>query len=379
MPQQDLYMKLSDQFQDAALDPRAWPDALCAVADHLGVDGCQCLAIEASTGHVAFGAVGRVDPAAQREYEEHYHAHDFRRPRYLAYAPLTAFTDRDISTPEERRHSPFHQEFLVRHDCGNVMLANFPLGESLTGVLALGRSLSKADYDDVARRRLEALLPAVRNAVRTRLEIDRLQVRAVALEAFLDTCDFGVFLLDRGGHMTYANAEALRLLAPGDCLRVKQARLTPVDPVASGHYGGMMFALQQTGLGAAGAGGVAMRLARANGLPGVDICLRPLRQTGWAVYGHGAEYALVAVDLAARPANLHTLLRTLYGFTDTEARCAGLLREGLSVDEIAATLDVARATVRVHLQSLFRKTDTSRQGELVAKLHRGIPGHPGRP
>ena len=109
----------------------------------------------------------------------------------------------------------------------------------------------------------------------------------------------------------------------------------------------------------------------------MDICLRPLRQTAWAAYGHRAEYALIAVDLASRPANLHTLLRTLYGFTDTEARCANLLREGLSVEEIAATLNVARATVRVHLQSLFRKTDTRRQGELVARLHRGIPGHPG--
>ena len=377
MNRERMHLKLADEFHDAALNPEAWPAVLTSLADYLGVDGCHCLAVDEITGQVAFGAMGRLDPSAQREYEAHYHQDDFRRPRYLAYAPFTAFSDEDISTPDERRRSPLHQEFLARYDCGNVLLANFPLGGPLKGVLGLGRSLSRPDYDSGTRRRMEALLPALRNGVRMRLEFDRLQARAHALENVLDTCGFGVFLLNRGGNLTYANEEALRILAPGDCLRVRHDRLAPVEPVAAAHYGGMLFALQQTELGDAGAGGVAMRLGRASGVPGVDICLRPFRQTAWAAYGHRAEYALIAVDLASRPANLHTLLRTLYGFTDTEARCANLLREGLSVEAIAVTLKIARATVRVHLQSLFRKTDTRRQGELVARLHRGIPGHPG--
>ena len=62
------------------------------------------------------------------------------------------------------------------------------------------------------------------------------------------------------------------------------------------------------------------------------------------------------------------LLRTWYDLTPAEARVAGMLATGLNLDAIVARLGVGANTVRTQLKSIFAKTNTNRQGELIALL-----------
>jgi len=57
-----------------------------------------------------------------------------------------------------------------------------------------------------------------------------------------------------------------------------------------------------------------------------------------------------------------------YGLTRQEIRVAMLLADGLRVSAIADALDISTATVRQHLKSMFAKTHTHAQGELIATL-----------
>lgn len=364
--------RLAEQLYDAALDPATWPSAMTALADHLGSKGSQCLAFKPQADELVFGAVGRIDPDAEREYEKHYFHLDFRRPRYLSHTPFVAFTDHDITTPAERRRSPFHQEFLTKYDCGNLLLANFPLTNSVKGLLVMGRSLSGREFDADARRQFLRQIAPLRTAMRMRLEIRRLEGRVRTLETFLDTCGFGVFLLDEAGCVRYANGEALRIAAPGDCLRLRHDRLQPVAPDAATRYAAALAQSVPPDVDALAWSGIALRLPRPYGKPGVDLYVRPFHHTGWRMFGPLAEYAVILVDTSARTLDTTMMLSTLFGFTSAEARCAKLLRDGLSVTEIADRLQLSKATVRAHLRNLFRKTDTRRQGELVARLHAGL-------
>ena len=54
--------------------------------------------------------------------------------------------------------------------------------------------------------------------------------------------------------------------------------------------------------------------------------------------------------------------------TAREREVASLLLAGHSVESLSATLGISRNTTRVHLQSLFRKTGTTRQIDLVRRL-----------
>jgi DNA-binding CsgD family transcriptional regulator len=63
-----------------------------------------------------------------------------------------------------------------------------------------------------------------------------------------------------------------------------------------------------------------------------------------------------------------TLLQTTFGLTEAEARVAGALTAGRSVEEISAEFEITPDTVRTHLKRIFTKTDTCRQGDLIRLL-----------
>ena len=54
--------------------------------------------------------------------------------------------------------------------------------------------------------------------------------------------------------------------------------------------------------------------------------------------------------------------------TGAEAKLASLLVSGMVLQEIARQLGIARETARNQLKAVFAKTETHRQGELVALL-----------
>ena len=56
----------------------------------------------------------------------------------------------------------------------------------------------------------------------------------------------------------------------------------------------------------------------------------------------------------------------LRAFTDGEIRVLGALVSGGALTAVARQLRIGHETVRSHLKSIFAKTGTHRQGELIA-------------
>jgi DNA-binding CsgD family transcriptional regulator len=61
-------------------------------------------------------------------------------------------------------------------------------------------------------------------------------------------------------------------------------------------------------------------------------------------------------------------LRTLFRLTPAECRVALLLGEGHAPPAIAELIGVSTNTLKTQLASIYRKTGTSRQGQLVRML-----------
>lgn len=80
----------------------------------------------------------------------------------------------------------------------------------------------------------------------------------------------------------------------------------------------------------------------------------------------GPHTVLVLIDLD-RPHKPNTVaLQRIFGLTAAEARLAQLIAHGDTPAEIAEANGLALATVRSQLTSVFAKTQTRRQAELVA-------------
>jgi DNA-binding CsgD family transcriptional regulator len=98
------------------------------------------------------------------------------------------------------------------------------------------------------------------------------------------------------------------------------------------------------------------------------INLRKLRQSGLA-----EEQPLVLLTLSDLEDAIdlpELLLQQAFDLTTAEARLAKLLVVGRSPQEAAALLKISMPTIRSQLGSIFAKTRTSRQGELIATLTR---------
>jgi DNA-binding CsgD family transcriptional regulator len=72
--------------------------------------------------------------------------------------------------------------------------------------------------------------------------------------------------------------------------------------------------------------------------------------------------------LGPRPGPPASILAKAFRLTPSEARLASIIARGVAPETAARELNVSRETVRNQLKSIFAKTGTHRQGELVALL-----------
>ncbi|WP_136623697.1 helix-turn-helix transcriptional regulator [Bradyrhizobium centrolobii] len=80
--------------------------------------------------------------------------------------------------------------------------------------------------------------------------------------------------------------------------------------------------------------------------------------------------ALILLDLDAHPEPSPRTLQRLFGFTAAETQLALELARGHNLLDIARARRLSRTTVRSQLASLFVKTQTRRQADLIALLGR---------
>ena len=84
----------------------------------------------------------------------------------------------------------------------------------------------------------------------------------------------------------------------------------------------------------------------------------------------GPGTVLILVDLEVTPRLAPETLQKIFGLTPAEAKLAIEIASGCSLDTIAAGHHVTVATARKQLASVFVKTYTHRQADLVALLAR---------
>jgi DNA-binding CsgD family transcriptional regulator len=85
----------------------------------------------------------------------------------------------------------------------------------------------------------------------------------------------------------------------------------------------------------------------------------------------GAELAILIFGPLERRYIALEVLTQAYGLTRAQAEVARSLFAGLSVEQVAAVLELSLNTVRTHLKHIFTKCDVQSQGELLQLLASG--------
>ena len=98
------------------------------------------------------------------------------------------------------------------------------------------------------------------------------------------------------------------------------------------------------------------------------LFIAPLKQND----SHQASAAVFISQRKSLPLSLPGKFSKHYGLTNKEIQVTEQLARGLSIKDISEESYVSPHTVRSHLKSILRKTNTSRQAELVSLVYNGM-------
>jgi DNA-binding CsgD family transcriptional regulator len=186
------------------------------------------------------------------------------------------------------------------------------------------------------------------------------------LLAALDSLSLAVILLSANGLVVTMNRAAKRLLNKNGGLRASEEGLVADCPDESAHLRQLVAEAATVRAGAEIELTGVLSISRHNASP-LQLMVSPSR--GFDLdETHPVRVIVFAGDATQRVAPKDDTLRILFGLTPAECRVAMLLAGGRSPSEISTLVGVSRNTLKSQLSSIYRKTGTGRQAQLVRLL-----------
>jgi DNA-binding CsgD family transcriptional regulator/PAS domain-containing protein len=360
------FSRALDAIYDAATDFQRWPAALACLGETFGASYVALIDRNLHTTQARATAIG-LDPASQRAFFDIWSERDVLRLRTRAYRAGAVETDQDILPRSDLLRSDYYNGFMKPHDMHAYMRMTLSIEEECRRVISFARPASLGEYATAELEHCHRLMPHFQRAARVMRRVEESNLVLTAFSDLLERSPTGVLLLGHSGKVLFANRAARAIAQSADGFLLRGERIEALNRPTHA-------ALQRLIAGATGradradaARGGAMRLPRTSGRPDFAIVAAPLATgTAWAESGPVAFILVTDPETtAARP---EAMIRQLFGLSPAETRVAHRLMMGESPEQAAAFLDVTIATARWHLASLYRKTGTSRQAQLMRLL-----------
>jgi DNA-binding CsgD family transcriptional regulator/PAS domain-containing protein len=354
----DRLQRASMNLSDVITDPARWTEILEDLATSFGAMGAGLIPQSGSEGALATASLREClqtyvgESWAEQDSESH------RRARAINMRGEVAL-DGDLIDRGDR-YVPFFDDFLPRFDgkgWAGIGLRTGPDFWSLT----LHRSLRQGAFEESERAILQQFSARLNEVGSLAHLAGRVTLAKVATS--FDQIGKSVVAIDQTGRFIHANAAAERLL--GASIHVAGGRLALRDRHAAAEYARVVNHLQ--GLREGKTLRAAPIIVRRENAP--PLVIRVLPVDGAAKTPFVCARALLLLSEVSGPArNEWQVFSRAFGLTPAEARLAALLASGNSLEYAGDALGITRETARSRIKAIFQKTDTHRQGQLVALL-----------
>ena len=299
------------------------------------------------------------------------YALDYARDDILAHhiraAPIASFyaSNLDIPHPERFPESRFYREWVVPHGlayaAGCIVLRE---GDWLTQVYAQ-RSPAQPPFTRDDMQRLNQLVPHIQRAIQMRQRFAELQLSQNFLASSLDVLAMPTLLIDEYGRAVHANRSAEQLLEGRNALWLENGHLFTRDEAVTRSINLEVSNAIRASRGIAVEPCTTVQLPRRARSP-LIIMIAPM-QFSRSEAGQGAALLFV-FDPEIAPSVGVDVVRALFGLSDAEAQLAVALGSGKTLEDAAQERGTSIHTIRTQLKSIFNKTGTKRQSDLVALL-----------
>lgn len=366
---------------EAAYRPGHWNRVLDRLRRHSWSPGATLLYRDKRVGSASIAYARGWPERVVREYDQTWGARDPLFELYTSKYPNGTIAACYQMEPDRKALEAVDQEYFnwIKSNGGHYAAGAivFDDGER-QAALTVQRPRFQGRWAQKHLNFLADLMPHVSRALTIHGEFARLRACKTALEMGLEKLGVGVVLFDDLGEALYTNAIAREIIDKHPALSMVNNRLVPVldqdrirlqsaIAIASRisyqiRDGSAGRELQREECLALGAGGSFECSLPAMVMPAVHA----IGPDGDKVPQVASVMFLGDMDFKAEPGTEE--LRKRYGLSPAEVRLARLLVDGYTLSKAAGRLTVSHNTVKTQLQSIFRKTGTSRQSELLKKL-----------
>lgn len=362
-PDADLLELVGDIYQ-AGLEPERWPALMARLSQSFDADLACIYTPVAPRPEQSLYITHNFSEEMESAYAAYYHSIDewsgtaLRQHRYVR--GLVAVGE-DIIPQRDLRRTEFYQDFLKRYDMewivSSVLFEAGP--ETPATHMTFTRHLGRGAYDEAGIRVMHLLAPHVRRALLTHWRLNRSRFGEVLHESALDSLGYGIALLGENGQAIHLNALAEQVARADDGIKV-QAGFLLVSHAAE--QAALLRLLRQAALGVGG--GISVK--RSSGKRPYGLTAIPLLEAHrFRALGEASVLLLIHDPEAVHSADSLKGFAALHRLTPAELRVLTLLLADHSPKEIAARLEVSIRTVRSQLSSLYTKTGTKNQRDLV--------------
>lgn len=355
----------------AAADETQWPAVLEHLADeyHGGVAGLQYRT--GVDGEVRSSRFARFDPELQRTYGTYFATRNpWTRLSQPLFQPGFVYTPESVLPLPQLERTEFYDGILrpagVVHCFGACVLRR---GDDVLSFTVV-RSRARGPYDANELNRVRPILPHLRRAVEVNERLSGLARARAGLADGLDCLQHGVVVVNRRGHVVFANQAARTIVALHDGLTIAADGLIPASREERHRLRALLDGSVRTTAGEGVSAGGAMTIARPSMKRPFLLLVAPLKLPLEHEAPSGMSTIFIS-DPEAQVESIDELVRRLYGLTATEARVANAFATSGSLDQTAEQLQLSRETVRWHVRHIYRKTGTNRQAALLKLLIQG--------
>ncbi|MDB5817083.1 MAG: transcriptional regulator, LuxR family [Rhizobacter sp.] len=360
-------------FYRAAGGAIGWVDALTPFQRELSAWAIYVHAIDRAQGRVAYtynASDLTVEP--DLDYIRTYHRIDPRANLILGLAAGEWFNCWETFDEEFVARDRFYQDFLIpyggRYASGTKLIED----ESVTVILGVHRSLASrrldADEIDVCKR----LARHLSDALRAHGAMARHRPEGLLGVELLSRLRAPVALIDDERRVLHANPAAQALLLRHSCVAVSADRLHCRRPHDDGQ---LLVALRRllwadsSRHGGPPCDKLYMKIEGQAGGDALGLALHALRPAETLrAFGDRPLAMALFHEVGARLRLDPFVVAAAFNLTPGEARIAVAVARGATADDMARDHGVSVNTVRTQLKSVFGKTGTTRQADLVSMM-----------
>ena len=376
------YDDLVHRIYDAAMEPSHWPDTMEAIAQ-----ACEASrSVMFTPMHVPNQGGFAMDfnlPATVVErwaspagLEDPYAAASLERG---LFTDGTTMTGTELVPFEALVKTPFYRHTFQPMDVGQVcssIVFDAVDAHKIPTVLLVYRPERDPLFDRMQVEILRRLNLHVSRALGVMFHLRDSAFQVAASHTALDRLAAGVVLLDAHGRVQFCNAAAEQHLREGRAVSLKgnAGGRGQLGLVARLHHSEAQFqkAVRDAVSPLASVPdhfSNALLLPDAEGKPSCVLHVAPLGQTSALAMGVEAPRAVLFLyDLAAASRVPPGLLSELFGLTPAEARAALQMLQGGTAEDMAQRLGVTPHTFKSQLKTVYAKSGTHRQADLLKML-----------